>query len=82
MNEQKPTVGRIVIYNTTEKEREALSMLSNNSSKQLPAVVVGVWGESCINVKVMVDGNHADLWKTSINNGDAEGNWNWPVIAR
>ena len=82
----KPTIGRIVIYNTTETEREALPKIGiNNVQKQLPAVIVAVWGDTetpAINVKVFVDGTHGDLWKTSIQNGDGEGQWNWPVIAK
>lgn len=77
---KKPSIGRIVIYNTTEKEQETFSTLSCNVSKQLPATIVAVWGETCINAKVQVDGLHDDLWKTSISQGDAPGQWNWPVI--
>lgn len=92
MNEQIPTIGRIVVYNTTEAERNALRLLGCNASDELPAVIVAVWGDtpqSAINVKVMVDGNHPDLWKTSIALGspDADGKypgstWHWPVIKK
>ncbi len=87
---QKPTIGRIVIYNTTAKEREAMEKNSTlrhgqgcNAQKQLPAVVVAVWGhqlDSAINIKVMMDGAVPDMWITSIKQGDGEGQWNWPVI--
>jgi hypothetical protein len=87
----KPTIGRIVIYNTTQQEQEALTVLGNNTSKQLPAVIVAVWGESeqsAVNLKVMVDGKGADIWKTSLSASEEkdedgnlkEGSWHWPVI--
>jgi len=77
----KPTIGRIVVYNTTEEEKQALWKLGNNRQDKLPAVIVAVWGESedsCVNLKVIVDGPHPDLWKTSIQRGDQPGGWNWP----
>lgn len=79
----KPTVGRIVMYNTTEQDRakmKALSCLGKgcNEQKQLPAIIVAVWGPECVNLKVMLDG-HGDLWKTSAGMGDHEGGWSWPV---
>ena len=89
MEKQLPSIGRIVNYNTTEDERKALKALNCNASKQLPAVIVGVWGEtpeSACNLKVFVDGPANDLWKTSISVKEAdengnfpEGSWNWPV---
>ena len=77
---KKPSIGRIVIYNTTQKEQETLSNLSCNSSKQLPAIVVAVWSETTINAKVFIDGLHIDEWKTRITQGDEPGQWNWPVM--
>lgn len=84
---QKPTIGRIVIYNTTEKER--LHMKSNseagipqNSQLYLPAIIVAVWSDTCINIKVHIDGFGTDLWRTSVSQGDGEGQWNWPKIEK
>lgn len=85
----KPTIGRIVIYNTTAQDRQNMrefyskTSLSQNVPHQLPAVIVAVWSESLINAKVIMDGDGPDLWKTSINHVDEfnkEGFWNWPVI--
>ena len=80
----KPTIGRIMLYHTKEEDRakmRAASILNNgcNVHTQLPAVVVAVWGETCVNLKVICDGN-LDLWVTSSNLGDQPGNWEWPVI--
>jgi hypothetical protein len=78
----KPTIGRIVVYNTTEKEKEAMRTLSSNVQDKLPAIVVAVWSDTCINVKVIVDGSMPDIWRTSINLGEAPGNWSWPVMEK
>lgn len=89
MNEQTPTIGRIVLYHTTEEERKAMENsfkdrgYSQNVAKVLPAIVVAVWGSTSINLKVFVDG-YGELWKTSVNlvNSDnPEGNWEWPNIS-
>jgi hypothetical protein len=90
MENQMPTVGIIVNYHLTEKQKQALSDLGCNKSDVLPAVVVAVWGEtpqSAVNLKVMVDGNHPDLWVTSVSvlpnddNGNPVGTYgySWPV---
>ncbi len=79
-----PSIGRIVIYKTTEKEREGLKAMGcYNEQKELPAVIVAVWGDTpqaAVNLKVAVDGSIPDLWKTSVNVGENEGSWHWPVI--
>jgi len=77
-----PTIGRIVVYKTTEDERKLLGLLHCNQSKELPAIIVAVWGntpESVVNLKVMIDGKADDFWKTSICVGEIEGTWHWPV---
>jgi hypothetical protein len=76
------TIGRIVIYKLTEADKNALRHFNCNTPEELPAIVVSVWSESCINVKVIVDGSIPDLWKTSVNLGDQQGNWRWPEIKR
>lgn len=78
----KPTIGRVVIYNTTEADRKKMTDSGTaNEQKQLPATIVAVWGETTVNAKVELDGE-GSLWKTSILQGDNEGNWNWPVIEK
>jgi len=88
MEKQTPTVGRIVNYFPTEKQKQALSDLGCNKSDMLPAVIVAVWGdtpESAVNIKAMVDGNHPDLWITSISVLEEEaiaigsGKYSWPI---
>lgn len=81
----KPTIGRIVHYKTTESRRKAMEGnpankgAYNNSQSVLPAIVVAVWSDTCVNLQVIVDGHAGTMWVTSANLGDGEGNWNWPV---
>ena len=75
----KPTIGRIVIYKTTEEQRNSWK---SHPEKQLAAVVV--YAENnlpTINIKVFTNGPFADVWIQSVYQGDEEGQWNWPVIA-
>ncbi len=81
MSNQKPTVGRIVLYNPSTNENTALAQLGNNSSGQMPAIITSVWSDECVNLKVMIDGNHPDLWRTSVllaNNPGQQMSWEWP----
>jgi hypothetical protein len=81
----KVTIGRVVIYNTTTEERFKMQQTGCNIQKQLPAIVVGVFGETpgnIANLKVMLDGPSIDIWATSIKQGDEEGQWNWPQIQK
>lgn len=80
----KVTIGRIVIYNTTEEDRKEMQLNGDNVQKQLPAIIVGVFDENEVvaNLKVLRDGNGPDFWLTSIHKGDSEGNWNFPVIQK
>lgn len=59
--------------------KEASNKGEGNVQDKLPAVVVAVWGETCVNLKVITDGN-LDLWVTSSQKGDNLGNWNYPII--
>lgn len=82
VSKQKATIGRIVIYNTTTEDRKKMGEHpSCNVVFELPAVIVNTWNEDIglINAKVICDGD-LELWKTSIKQGDLEGDWNFPVI--
>lgn len=71
-----PTIGRIVIY----KLRPGDKGQSTNYAEEAPAVVVRVWGEKYVNLKVITDGPN-DIWQTSVHEGAAEGTWHWPERA-
>ncbi len=80
----KPTIGRIVIFNTTEAQQEQMQSLQStgmNVQKQVPAIIVAVWSDTCVNLKLILDGNTACMseWVTSATQGDQSNNWNWPV---
>jgi len=81
-----PTIGRTVIYKTTEEERAKLEELGKktacNVQDELPATIVAVWGEheeAAINLKVHIDGDIGDWWITSRTVGENEGEWHWPT---
>lgn len=84
-NIMEPTIGRVVIFNTDEQFRNSLKskgdfdgQYSNHEQNKLPATIVAVWGDDCVNLKVSVDGHGPDVWVTSRMRGDNEGEWNWP----
>lgn len=82
----KPTIGRVVIYTTTDADKAKMQEANTlnggcNIQDQLPAIIVAVWGEECVNLKVITDGN-LELWVTSSMQGDGPGGWSWPVIER
>jgi len=75
---QNPTIGRIVIYKTTEEDRENMkNNPESNIQEELPAVVVAVWGPDMVNLKVITDGNE-DLWVCSSERGSDERMWMFP----
>jgi hypothetical protein len=69
-------IGDVVVYKPTEEEKDFMSVTHNcNVANELPAFVVAVWSEDCINIKVMYDGAVDDLWKTSVPEGYGQGQW-------
>ena len=81
-----PTIGRIVIYNATDTDKAKMEASQKvlggcNIQEKLPAIIVAVWSDTCVNLKVICDGN-LELWVTSSLQGDAPMNWNLPVIEK
>lgn len=85
----KPTIGRIVHYKLTAEDRQNLATLANISGRYsntasgynnepVAAIITAVWSETTINVQLIIDGHANTLWKTSINQGDGNGQWSWP----
>jgi hypothetical protein len=68
----KPTIGRIVIYKYSE------NCSHQNGSDECPAMIVRVWSDTTVNLKLIEDGP-INSWKTSVIQGDGKGNWQWPV---
>lgn len=85
MQNTTPTIGQIVIYNLSDQDLYQLKDSSVcNHTRELPAIITNVWGDTCINVNVVLDGQvtkdgRTHLWKTSILKGDSTGEWQWPV---
>lgn len=80
------SIGRTVIYKTTDAQQDAMRKASSlgrscNVTDELPAIVVAVWSQSAINLKVILDGI-GDIWVTSVSEGDQPGQWHWPVIEK
>ena len=78
MSEQKvPSIGRIVHYNVSDGDS---ADLKHNYSETLPAIIVRVWSDRTVNLKVFTDGPN-DVWLTSRELEDEpgqEGRWSWP----
>lgn len=69
----KPSIGRIVIYKFSDYEKCS----HTNGADECPAVIVGVWSETCVNLKLLTDGPGVP-WVTSITQGDGQRQWHWP----
>jgi hypothetical protein len=82
----KPTVGRIVNYFVSENDTDAIKYNFSAQDIQegkavLPAIIVRVWSDTCVNLKVLTDGP-VDAWKTSVSKNEKvnyAGSWNWPA---
>lgn len=71
----KATIGRVVVYHCNPDEKEKM----NNFQETAPAIITAVWSDTCVNLKVILDGEN-NLWKTSAPLGELENQWSWPVI--
>jgi hypothetical protein len=63
----KPSVGRIVHYQT-------------QAGNTLPAMIVKVHNDTCVNLHVFQDSNEPGRWMTSVVQGTGPITWAWPVI--
>lgn len=81
----KPTIGRIVHY--VQKKSEVFG----GGIVHLPAIIVAVWGDACVNLQVFTDGSNSELdpnsfqnvkWVTSASLDTSENpqprTWHWP----
>lgn len=76
---QKPSVGRIVQFKPTDSQRAELERVGNpvDPDDWLAAIVVRVWSDTCVNLRVFADGDAAP-WVTSAELGEGVYNWRWP----
>lgn len=70
----KPSIGRIVHYHPGPNDPEGVQ---SNHSPALPAVIVRVFSDTCVNLRILCDGPDV-AWKTSVCQGDGEYQWSWP----
>lgn len=87
---QTVTPGRIVLYTLTKHDAEfivehhhaAIGRTLNAPSEGdvYPALVVRVWSDTCVNLKVELDGEPT-FWATSRTEGEDAGYWAWPPRA-
>jgi hypothetical protein len=71
-----PTIGRTVIFNVPEDMKPKV-----NFAEKLPAIIVRVWSEGVVNLKIITDGLQ-DIWQTSVHLGNEPNQWNWPIIEK
>jgi len=84
----KPTIGRIVHFTFDEVRRAQIDthqagvMAELGQGTTVPATIVAVWSDKCVNLRVHPDGPGPDLWETSVVLKDehtADGSyWEWP----
>jgi hypothetical protein len=71
--EQKPSIGRIVLFRSHE----------SNAAQEHPALITRVWSDTCVNLTVFPD-NGSPILETSVNQNESlEGPnqdlaWRWP----
>jgi hypothetical protein len=75
----KPTIGRIVIYHTTDVDRDKMKK-DGNVQLFLPAIIVHVFYDDCVNLKVFIDSKE-DLWIINSWLGEKPGKWRRPEIS-
>ena len=85
----KPTIGRIVHY-VQEKPTQYQPSEGPIILVHLPAVIVAVWGDTCVNLQVFTDGSNSDdpnmfpiKWITSVTLDESatlNRSWHWPEI--
>ena len=71
MNEQKPSVGRVVHYVPRDADPP------HNNAEVLPAIITRVWSDTCVNLRVLNDEIY-DFWVTSATQGAGPREWTWP----
>lgn len=83
--EKEITLGDIVIYNLNDQQQlEARGnhmgygpdgeKANGDGYRKVPAVVVAVWSQGCVNLKVLTDGPN-NVWAKSAGRGVNPGQW-------
>ncbi len=69
------SVGRIVFYHHLQADRDY--SLTNGAS-YCPAIIVRVWPDEVVNLRLFVDGMLSTTWRTSVHEGTEPGQYSWP----
>ena len=77
-----PSIGRIVTFHFAERSDQS----DAGQSKTVPAIIVNVWSDTCVNLRVFQDGSANPLWETSVMRRDCVApefldgcnTWEWP----
>lgn len=71
-------LGETVLYTLTDQDAAAVNAEKRNNrahaGELYPAIVVRVWGEGLVNLRVLIDGP-GELWATSKHDGTEPGQW-------
>lgn len=72
-----PKIGQMVVYHTAGEQRNKMENAPEcNVQTELPAIIVAVWSDNCVNLQVIPDGNPTEgFWVTSALKGTDEYNW-------
>jgi len=88
----RPSIGRIVHYRLSDVDIDGLEpdgaplrdrLNGLVAGDYIPAMVVRTWAEPAshaklVNLRCFPDGAVATLWRTSVEQGDGNGQWTWP----
>ncbi len=83
---QHATIGRIVHVTFSDERLDKRSHQgAEGQSRTVPAIIVGVHSDECVNLQVFVDGRAGTLWLTSLTHKTVAPNgatfWEWPKVA-
>lgn len=73
-----PHIGQIVLYHVSSTDAQELTY-NHTEGEDLPAIVVRVWSDTCVNLKIFADGPN-DVWRTSVVLGDQPSEWSYALL--
>lgn len=73
MGEDKAVIGLIVLYRPDQRDID--DQMCFGDTELLPAIIVRVWNDDCVNLQIFADSDAGPFWKTSVVKGDLPGNW-------
>lgn len=78
----KPTIGRIVHYQTTAQDQKLIGEHpSCTNQEKLPAIIVAVNEDETVNLNILCDGPRSHFAK-GVKEGKKEGQYSWPEVPK